>query len=91
MRTTDFCYQNGIVDHVKELAGEDALTPVQFWQAERKVRDRADKPEYKMQNQCGRWPFPIGISVDGILPQLQLAGARRRAGQGGAQRLCLPD
>lgn len=43
---TVFCYGQGIVDHVKELAGEDALTPVQFWQAERKVRDRADKPEY---------------------------------------------
>ena len=45
--TTEFLYQNGIVDHAKEMAGEDALTPVQFWQTERKVRDRADKPEYK--------------------------------------------
>lgn len=45
--TTEFCYQNGIVDYAKEIAGEDALTPVQFWQAERKVRDREDKPEYK--------------------------------------------
>ena len=45
--TTEFCYQDGIVDHAKELAGEDALTPVQFWQTERKVRDREDKPEYK--------------------------------------------
>ena len=43
---TVFCYENGIVDHVKEIAGEDALTEVQFWQAERRVRDRADKPEY---------------------------------------------
>lgn len=45
--TTEFCYENGISDHVKELAGEDAMTTVQFWQAEKKVRDRADKPEYK--------------------------------------------
>ncbi|MBE6831619.1 MAG: DNA topoisomerase [Ruminococcaceae bacterium] len=44
---TQMLYQQGIVDHVKEIAGEDALTPVQFWQAERKVRDRADKPMYK--------------------------------------------
>ena len=44
---TEFAYENGIVDHAKELAGEDSLTPVQFWQTERKVRDRADKPEYK--------------------------------------------
>lgn len=45
--TTEFLYQNGIVDHVKEMVGEDALTSVQFWQTERKVRDRADKPEYR--------------------------------------------
>ena len=45
--TTEFCYQEGILDHVRELAGEDALTSVQSWQAERRVRDRADKPEYK--------------------------------------------
>ena len=45
--TTTFQYDNGIVDHVKEVAGEDSLTPVQFWQTERKVRDRDDKPEYK--------------------------------------------
>lgn len=44
---TEFVYQQGVVDHVKEIAGEDYITPVQFWQAERKVRDRADKPEYK--------------------------------------------
>lgn len=44
---TEFIYQQGVVDHVKEIAGEDYITPVQFWQAERKVRDRADKPEYK--------------------------------------------
>ncbi|MCY1714523.1 DNA gyrase/topoisomerase IV subunit B [Caproiciproducens galactitolivorans] len=44
---TEFLYQQGIVDHVKEAAGEESLTPVQFWQTEKKVRDRADKPEYK--------------------------------------------
>ena len=45
--TTEFLYQQGIVDHVRELAGEDSMTSVQFWQAERNVRDRDDKPEYK--------------------------------------------
>lgn len=45
--TTEFIYKNGIVDHVKELVGEDFLTPVQFWSSERKVRDREDKPFYK--------------------------------------------
>ena len=47
--TTDFCYENGIVDYVTELAGEDALTAPVFWQTERKGRDRADKPEYKVK------------------------------------------
>lgn len=45
----EFLYENGIEDHVKEEAGEDALTSVQFWQTERKVRDREDKPEYKVK------------------------------------------
>ena len=47
--TTDFQYDNGIVDYVSELAGEDALTAPVFWQTERKGRDRADKPEYKVK------------------------------------------
>ena len=55
--TTEFLYQNGIVDHVKEMVGEDALTSVQFWQTERKVRDRADKPEYTHQDQRGAGLF----------------------------------
>ena len=44
---TEFNYENGIVDHVRELVGEDFLTPVQFWTGEKKVRDREDKPYYK--------------------------------------------
>ncbi len=47
--TTDFRYENGIQDYVAELAGEDALTLPVFWQTERKGRDRADKPEYKVK------------------------------------------
>ncbi len=47
--TTEFYYENGIIDHVKEMAGEDGLTPVQFWKSEKKVRDREDKPEYKVK------------------------------------------
>lgn len=46
-----FTYQNGIVDYTNELAGEDALTPVQVWQGERRGRDREDKPEYKVKLQ----------------------------------------
>ena len=47
--TQTFCYENGIADYVRELSGEDAMTGVQFWQAEKKVRDREDKPEYKVK------------------------------------------
>ena len=47
--TTDFRYENGIQDYVAELAGEDPLTQPVFWQTERKGRDRADKPEYKVK------------------------------------------
>ena len=47
--TTDFCYENGILDHARELVGEDALTPVQFWQSEKKVRDRADMALYNVK------------------------------------------
>ena len=48
-RTEDFLYENGIVDYVTELAGEGSLTSPVFWQAERRGRDRADKPEYKVK------------------------------------------
>ena len=47
--TTDFQYDNGIIDYVAELAGEDVLTAPVFWQTERKGRDRSDKDEYKMK------------------------------------------
>jgi len=47
--TTDFLYENGIVDYVTELTSEGSLTAPVFWEAERKGRDRADKPEYKVK------------------------------------------
>ena len=47
--TTEFKYDNGIEDYVKELAGENPLTQPVFWQTERRGRDRADKPEYKVK------------------------------------------
>ena len=49
---TEFLYENGIVDYVTELAGEGSLTAPVFWQAERKGRDRVDKPEYKVKLSC---------------------------------------
>lgn len=45
----EFLYQDGIVDYVKEVAGEHALTSVQYWETDTVGRDRADKPEYKVK------------------------------------------
>ncbi|MBQ2829596.1 MAG: DNA topoisomerase [Oscillospiraceae bacterium] len=47
--TTEFLYENGIIDYVAELSGEDALTAPVFWEAERKGRDRDDKEEYRVK------------------------------------------
>ena len=47
--TQEFLYENGIADYIRELAGDDALTEPVFWESERRGRDRADKPEYKVK------------------------------------------
>lgn len=48
-KTEIIIYKNGITDYVSETVGEEKLTPVQFWNTERKGRDRDDKPEYKVK------------------------------------------
>ena len=45
----DIVYNNGIRDYVNETLGDEGLTSVQFWQTERRGRDREDKPEYKVK------------------------------------------
>ncbi len=45
----DYQYENGIADYVREVAGEETMTGVQSWSAERVGRDREDKPEYKVK------------------------------------------
>ena len=47
--TEEFVYEHGIEDYIRELAGLDALTEPVYWEAERRGRDRADKPEYKVK------------------------------------------
>lgn len=47
--TKEFVYQDGITDYVKEIAGENAMTSIQYWEAERRGRDRQDKAEYKVK------------------------------------------
>lgn len=45
----EYCYEDGITDYVKEIVGDNAFSGIQFWQAERKGRDRADMPDYKVK------------------------------------------
>ena len=47
--TKEFLYPNGIEDYLKELVGEEGMTTVQTVTAERKGRDREDKPDYKVK------------------------------------------
>ncbi|NLM83808.1 MAG: DNA topoisomerase [Clostridiales bacterium] len=48
-QTTEFYYENGIIDYVREIAGDDPLTEPVYFEAERRGRDREDKPEYKVR------------------------------------------
>ncbi|MBE7022030.1 MAG: DNA topoisomerase [Ruminococcaceae bacterium] len=47
----EYMYENGIVDYVKEISAEKEMTPVFCFDAERRGRDREDKPEYKVKMQ----------------------------------------
>jgi len=46
-----YCYENGIVDYIKEISGDKGFTEVQFFETSTKGRDREDKPEYKVKIQ----------------------------------------
>ena len=47
--TFEYCYNDGIIDYVKEIAGDTAFTTPQYWECERKGKDREDLPEYKLK------------------------------------------
>ena len=47
--TEDFKYDNGILDYITEIAGEESLSTPVFIETERRGRDREDKPEYKVR------------------------------------------
>ena len=47
--STEYCYENGIQDYVKELAGDKAFTTPQYWECERVGRDREDLNDYKLK------------------------------------------
>ena len=46
---TEFVYGNGIRDYIEETVGEERLTDIQVWHTERRGRDSADRPEYKLK------------------------------------------
>ncbi len=47
--TEEFLYENGIVEYLDELTGGNAMTMTQYWETERKGRDREDLAEYKVK------------------------------------------
>ncbi|MBQ3229860.1 MAG: DNA topoisomerase [Clostridia bacterium] len=49
--TEEYCYENGIIDYIRELIGETALSPIGDYSSERSGRDAADRPEYKVKMQ----------------------------------------
>jgi len=50
-QTFEYCYENGIMDYVKEVSQDKAFTGIQFYETSTKGRDREDKPEYKVKMQ----------------------------------------
>ena len=47
--TKEYCYENGIQDYVKDIAGDKAFTTPQYWECERAGKDREDLNEYKLK------------------------------------------
>ncbi|MBQ4381104.1 MAG: DNA topoisomerase [Oscillospiraceae bacterium] len=45
----EYFYEKGIVDYISEIAGDETLTQTQYWECERRGRDREDKDEYKVK------------------------------------------
>lgn len=47
--TFEYCYENGIVDYIKEVNEEKNFTEVMYFTEEGRGKDREDKPEYKVK------------------------------------------
>ncbi len=45
----EYCYEQGIVQYLEELTGEDAFTMPVYWEAERRGRDGENRPEMKLK------------------------------------------
>jgi len=48
-QTFEYCYENGIVDYIKEIDAGKGFTAIQHYSTETRGRDREDKPEYKVR------------------------------------------
>ncbi|MBP3437104.1 MAG: DNA topoisomerase [Clostridia bacterium] len=46
---SEYYYENGIGDYIREISDGNALTEPVLWKMEAKGRDREDKPEYKLK------------------------------------------
>ena len=84
----EFLYENGIMDYVTELAGEGSLTAPVFWQTEKKGRDRADKPEYKVKLSVACC-FSNKVNVIEHYHNSSWLEHGGSPGEGGQVRLCL--
>ena len=47
----EYCYQNGIVDYIKEINGDSSSTEIQYYEGSDRGKDREDRPEYKLKYQ----------------------------------------
>lgn len=47
--TFEYYYENGIVDYIKEVNGENGFTDLQYFELETIGQDREDKPKYKVK------------------------------------------
>lgn len=47
----EYCYQNGIVDYIKEINGDSSSTEIQYYKGSDRGKDRDDRPEYKLKYQ----------------------------------------
>ncbi len=51
IQMNEYYYADGIIDYLKENVGENSMTSIEVWDAERTGKDREDKPEYKVKMQ----------------------------------------
>ena len=47
--TEEYLYENGIREYLEEIVGDDAFTMPTYWEAERRGRDAANRPEMKLK------------------------------------------